>query len=316
LLRMPSDAKTQPAAPTAIERERDRYLRYVTLERGRSPHTVAAYRGDLARYLEFLGSRGLITPDQVTPDDLRMFVDSLEGAASTVARKLSSIKNFHRFLLAEGVVVIDPSSQLPSPSKATRLPKALTVDQVGRLLDSVIGDDPHALRDRALLEFLYATGARISEALALSVDDVLGDDGRVSEVIRVTGKGQKQRILPVGSFARAAMDSYLTRSRPALVRGQKKATPAVFLGLRGGQLSRQNAWLVVQSAANRAGLEGLVSPHTLRHSFATHVLSGGADIRVVQELLGHASVATTQIYTKVTIDTLREVYQGAHPRAR
>jgi len=313
---MPSDAEAPLSAPTAIERERDRYLRYVTLERGRSPHTVAAYRGDLARYLEFLGSRGLITPDQVTPDDLRVFVDSLEGAASTVARKLSSIKNFHRFLLAEGVVVIDPSSQLPSPSKATRLPKALTVDQVGRLLDSVIGDDPHALRDRALLEFLYATGARISEALALSVDDVLGDDGRVSEVIRVTGKGQKQRILPVGSFARAAMDSYLTRSRPALVRGQKKATPAVFLGLRGGQLSRQNAWLVVQSAAKRAGLEGLVSPHTLRHSFATHVLSGGADIRVVQELLGHASVATTQIYTKVTIDTLREVYQGAHPRAR
>jgi len=313
---MPSDAEAPLSAPTAIERERDRYLRYVTLERGRSPHTVAAYRGDLARYLEFLGSRGLITPDQVTPDDLRVFVDSLEGAASTVARKLSSIKNFHRFLLAEGVVVIDPSSQLPSPSKATRLPKALTVDQVGRLLDSVIGDDPHALRDRALLEFLYATGARISEALALSVDDVLGDDGRVSEVIRVTGKGQKQRILPVGSFARAAMDSYLTRSRPALVRGQKKATPAVFLGLRGGQLSRQNAWLVVQSAAKRAGLDGLVSPHTLRHSFATHVLSGGADIRVVQELLGHASVATTQIYTKVTIDTLREVYQGAHPRAR
>lgn len=313
---MPSDAEAPLSEPTAIERERDRYLRYVTLERGRSPHTVAAYRGDLARYLKFLGSRGLITPDQVTPDDLRVFVDSLEGAASTVARKLSSIKNFHRFLLAEGVVVIDPSSQLPSPSKATRLPKALTVDQVGRLLDSVIGDDPHALRDRALLEFLYATGARISEALALSVDDVLGDDGRVSEVIRVTGKGQKQRILPVGSFARAAMDSYLTRSRPALVRGQKKATPAVFLGLRGGQLSRQNAWLVVQSAAKRAGLDGLVSPHTLRHSFATHVLSGGADIRVVQELLGHASVATTQIYTKVTIDTLREVYQGAHPRAR
>jgi len=313
---MPSDAKTQPAAPTAIERERDRYLRYVTLERGRSPHTVAAYRGDLARYLEFLGSRGLITPDQVTPDDLRSFVDSLEGAASTVARKLSSIKNFHRFLLAEGVVVTDPSSPLPSPARATRLPKALTVDQVGRLLDSVIGDDPHALRDRALLEFLYATGARISEALGLSVDDVLGDDGRVSEVIRVTGKGQKQRIVPVGSYARAAMDSYLTRSRPALVRGQKKATPAVFLGLRGAELSRQNAWLIVQSAANRAGLEGLVSPHTLRHSFATHVLSGGADIRVVQELLGHASVATTQIYTKVTIDTLREVYQGAHPRAR
>ena len=313
---MPSDAKTQPAAPTAIERERDRYLRYVTLERGRSPHTVAAYRGDLARYLEFLGSRGLITPDQVTPDDLRSFVDSLEGAASTVARKLSSIKNFHRFLLAEGVVVTDPSSPLPSPARATRLPKALTVDQVGRLLDSVIGDDSHALRDRALLEFLYATGARISEALGLSVDDVLGDDGRVSEVIRVTGKGQKQRIVPVGSYARAAMDSYLTRSRPALVRGQKKATPAVFLGLRGAELSRQNAWLIVQSAANRAGLEGLVSPHTLRHSFATHVLSGGADIRVVQELLGHASVATTQIYTKVTIDTLREVYQGAHPRAR
>jgi integrase/recombinase XerD len=173
-----------------------------------------------------------------------------------------------------------------------------------------------ALRDRALLEFLYATGTRISEALALSVDDVVDENNHVGEAIRVTGKGNKQRIVPIGSFARAAVDAYLTRSRPALVTRSTKSSAVVFVGARGGPLSRQNAWLILQNAAKRADLEGLVSPHTLRHSFATHILNGGADIRVVQELLGHASVSTTQIYTKVTIDSLRDVYISAHPRAR
>jgi integrase/recombinase XerD len=205
---------------------------------------------------------------------------------------------------------------VPAPKLPKRLPKALRIDQVQALLESVLGDEPIALRDRALLEFLYATGARISEALALSIDDVLGDNSELRDTIRVTGKGQKQRLVPVGSFARAALEAYLVRARPALVRQAKKSTPVVFLGARGGALSRQNAWLILQSAAERAGLSGLVSPHTLRHSFATHVLAGGADIRVVQELLGHSSVQTTQIYTKVTIDTLKDVYLSAHPRAR
>jgi integrase/recombinase XerD len=192
----------------------------------------------------------------------------------------------------------------------------LSVAQVQDLLDAIVGDDPIALRDRALLELLYATGARVSEVTQMSLDDLVDDQGRTAEMVRVTGKGRKQRIVPVGSYARAALDSYVTRARPALIKNAKKSTPVLFLGARGGPLSRQNAWLIIQDAAKRAHLEGLVSPHTLRHSFATHVLSGGADIRVVQELLGHASVSTTQIYTKVTIDTLRDVYLGAHPRAR
>ena len=202
------------------------------------------------------------------------------------------------------------------PALPARLPQALTISEVQALLDSVVGDEPPALRDRALLEFLYATGARISEALALSVDDVLDDSLRAAPSIRVTGKGNKQRIVPVGSFALEALDAYLTRARPALLSSRGRATAMVFLGNRGGALSRQNAWLILHSAAERAGLTRSLSPHTLRHSFATHILAGGADIRVVQELLGHSSVSTTQIYTKVTIDTFREVYQSAHPRAR
>jgi len=311
---MPPDAKA-PTPLTGLEREANRYVRYVTLELGRSPHTVSAYLSDLARYLEHLETQGITTAEAVTPEVVSSYVYSLEGAATTVARKLSSIKNFHRFLLEESVVSSDPSTRIPAPAMPVRLPQALSIEQVQVLLESVVGDDAHALRDRALLEFLYATGARISEALSLSVDDVLGDSGHVVDAIRVTGKGQKQRIVPVGSYARRALESYLTRARPSLVKKQKRASPALFLGLRGGALSRQNAWLILRDRADRADLGGLISPHTLRHSFATHVLAGGGDIRVVQELLGHASVSTTQIYTKVTIDSLREVYRGAHPRA-
>lgn len=302
--------------PTDLERELDRYLRYVSLERGRSKNTLSAYRSDLTKYLAWLEHQGAQNPAQVSKRHVRDYVASLAGSATTVSRKLSSIRNFHRFLVDESVVAVDPSADIPAPSLPKRLPKALSVSQVQDLIDSVVGGDPVALRDRALLEFLYATGARISEALSLSVDDVVGDDNRTREAIRVTGKGSKQRIVPVGSYARDALDSYLTRARPALVALAKKSTPLVFLGARGGSLSRQNAWLILQSAAKRAHLDGLVSPHTLRHSFATHVLAGGADIRVVQELLGHSSVQTTQIYTKITIDTLRDVYQSAHPRAR
>ena len=216
--------------------------------------------------------------------------------------------------MEEKVVSEDVSSTLVPPALPQRLPKALSIDEVRALLEAVPGDEPSALRDRALLEFLYASGARISEALALTVDDVLDENGRASSAVRVTGKGRKQRIVPIGSYAREALDAYLARARPAFAM-KSISTPSVFLGSRGTPLSRQHAWLILRRAAERAGVSTRISPHTLRHSFATHVLSGGADIRVVQELLGHASVSTTQIYTKVTIDTLREVYQSSHPRA-
>jgi integrase/recombinase XerD len=299
-----------------LERYLEHYVRYLTLERGRSQNTIAAYTRDLRAYLEYIHSRGVNTPDGITASQVKSYVESLEGAATTLARKVSSIKNFHRYLLEEKVLRDDMTASISPPALPARLPKALSVSEVQTLLDATVGDDPPALRDRALLEFLYATGARISEALSLTIDDIVDDELRCAPAVRVTGKGNKQRIVPVGSFAREAMDAYLTRSRPALVSARGTAAAMVFVGNRGGALSRQNAWLILRSAAERAHLTQALSPHTLRHSFATHVLAGGADIRVVQELLGHSSVSTTQIYTKVTIDTLREVYQSAHPRAR
>jgi integrase/recombinase XerD len=227
---------------------------------------------------------------------------------------VSSIRNFCRFLVDEGVLVEDPSTDLVTPKMPARLPKALTIEQVQQLLAATDGDEPAALRDKALIELLYATGARISEAVALNVDDLLGEDG-TAEVVRLFGKGGKQRIVPVGSYARAAMDAYLVRARP-LFSAKGRSTPALFLGVRGARLSRQNAWLILRAAAERAQLGVELSPHSMRHSFATHLLQGGADVRVVQELLGHASVATTQIYTRVTADALRDVYVTSHPRAR
>lgn len=299
-----------------LERYLEHYVRYLTLERGRSQNTIAAYSRDLQAYVQYLHSLGVDTPRAIMASQARSYVESLEGAATTLARKVSSIKNFHRYLLEEKVLVDDVTVGISPPALPARLPKALSVSEVQALLDSTVGDDPSALRDRALLEFLYATGARISEALSLTIDDIVDDNLRCAPAVRVTGKGNKQRIVPVGSFARDAMDAYLTRSRPALVSARGTAAAMVFVGNRGGALSRQNAWLILRGAAERAQLTQALSPHTLRHSFATHVLAGGADIRVVQELLGHSSVSTTQIYTKVTIDTLREVYQSAHPRAR
>jgi integrase/recombinase XerD len=227
---------------------------------------------------------------------------------------LSSVRGFTRFLVDEQRIPLDPAADLVAPKLPDRLPKALTIAQVESLLAATDGDEPATLRDRALLELLYATGARVSEAVSLNVDDLVGEQG-TTDLVRLFGKGSKQRIVPVGSYARAALDAYLVRSRPLLsVRG--RATPALFLGMRGARLSRQNAWLVIRAAAQRAQLDVEVSPHSLRHSFATHQLQGGADVRVVQELLGHASVAATQIYTRVTADALRDMYVTAHPRAR
>lgn len=309
--------------PSATEQQLraqlERYLRHVGIERGRSANTVAAYRRDLEGFLAFLEEHGAASADGLTTAAVTGFARGLRErphplAASSVARALSSVRGFTRFLVDEGLLEADPAVEVSPPKLPMRLPKALTVEQVERLLAATDGEELDRVRDKALLELLYATGARVSEAVNLNVDDLIGDEG-TAEVVRLFGKGNKQRIVPVGSYARAALDAYLVRARPVLsARG--RSTPALFLGMRGARLSRQSAWLVIRAAGERAGLQLELSPHSMRHSFATHLLQGGADVRVVQELLGHASVATTQIYTRVTADALRDVYITAHPRAR
>lgn len=289
----------------------ERLLRQLAIERGLSKHTVAAYRRDLTGYLEVLEARGVTDASAISGDDVAAFRSSLADrglAASSVARHLSAVKALHRWLVDERVAADDVAKDQRPPKLPSRLPKGISVSQMQRLLDTVVGDDPASLRDRALLELLYATGARISELISLDVDDI-GES-----LVKVTGKGGKQRLVPVGSFARAATDAWLVRGRAALA-ANGRGTPALLLGARGGRLSRQAAWEVIQRVAEEAEVPH-VSPHTFRHSFATHLLEGGADVRVVQELLGHASVATTQIYTHVTADTLRDMYTTAHPRAR
>ena len=304
------------AVSGGIETSVDTYLRHVAIERGLSANTIAAYRRDLVVYSEWLAAAGItdvnVITQKVVSDYARHLGTRAEKplTASSIARMLSTVRGLHRFLLEEGVVEIDVANEIAPPKLATRLPKAISVEQVGALLATTDGDDVVSLRNKALLELLYATGARVSEAVGLNVDDVID-----AEIVRLTGKGSKQRIVPLGGYARRAIDAYLVRARPEFsARG--RATPALFLGVRGQRVSRQNAWLIIRQAAERAEISAEVSPHTLRHSFATHLLEGGADVRVVQELLGHSSVATTQIYTLVTADTLRDMYTSAHPRAR
>ena len=304
-----------------FERAVDRYLRHVSIERGLSATTVSAYRRDLAAYGRHLAASNVTTPEGIALADVSAFAQHLRTrtekplTASSMARMLSSVRSLHRFLLDEGMVAVDVAADVTPPKLASRLPKAITIEQMTAVLDAAAGDDVQSLRDRALLELLYATGARISEAVDLNVDDVIGTEGQSVDVVRLFGKGGKQRIVPLGSYAQAAIDAYLVRARPVLsTRG--KATPALFLGIRGQRVSRQNAWLIIRARAEQARLGFEISPHTFRHSFATHLLAGGADVRVVQELLGHSSVATTQIYTLVTADTLRDMYTTAHPRAR
>ena len=229
-------------------------------------------------------------------------------AVSSANRALIVARGLHKFAVSEGVVDVDVAVEVTPPSTGQHLPETLSVDEVTALIEATPTETPVNVRDRALLEMLYGTGARISEIISLNVDDV----SSAQEVIRLRGKGDKERIVPVGSHARQALDAYLVRARPALSKGK---TPALFLNTRGGALSRQSAWTVLKTAAQRAQLGKSISPHTLRHSFATHLLEGGADVRTVQELLGHSSVTTTQIYTHVTADSLREVWRTAHPRA-
>ena len=286
------------------------------MERGLAANTLVSYRRDLLRYADWLDTSGVTSLAEVGEQHVSGFLAALRaGSAERVAlsatsagRAVVAVRGLHRFALREGLVSVDVAAAVRPPAPAKRLPKAISVSEVERLLAAASTDTPLGLRDRALLELLYGTGARISEVCGLAVDDL----DRAEGLVKLDGKGGKQRIVPVGSYAGRAVEDYLVRGRPALSVGR---TPSLFLNARGGPLSRQSAWAVLRAAAERAGIAVEVSPHTLRHSFATHLLDGGADVRVVQELLGHASVTTTQVYTLVTVDRLREVYAGAHPRA-
>ncbi|WP_239141771.1 site-specific tyrosine recombinase XerD [Actinoplanes campanulatus] len=295
------------------------YLDHLSVERGLSRNTVASYRRDLDRYAEGLTAAGITDLAGVRASDVAGHLARLreEGLASaSAARAVSAVRGLHRFAVRERLVPHDVAAGVRPPAPPRRLPKALDVDQVERLLAAPDGDSPLGLRDRALLEFLYGTGARISEAVGADIDDLALD---IDPAVVLRGKGGRTRLVPVGGYARAALQAYLVRARPTLIIGGR-GTPAVFLNSRGGRLSRQSAWAVLHRWASAVGLpvDGpyAVSPHTLRHSYATHLLDGGADVRVVQELLGHASVTTTQVYTLVTVERLREVYATTHPRAR
>ncbi len=307
----------------SLERLADQYFRHLSVERGVAKNTLLAYRRDIARYLDYLKRQGVTDATEITELTVSGFAQLLGQVngmvESSVARILSSVRGLHRFLLIEGILEQDPAASVKPPKQRRRLPKALTVEQVEWLLDASgpapedeegIQVDPIRLRDRALLELLYATGARVSELLALDLDDLTD-----LTMVKLFGKGSKERVVLIGSYSQRALNAYLTRVRPGLAQ-LGKGTPAVFLNQRGSRLSRQSAWQIISAAgeASKIGVE--VSPHSLRHSFATHLLEGGADVRVVQELLGHSSVATTQIYTLVTVDKLREVYTNSHPRAR
>lgn len=329
--RAPVGAGSVTSAP--LTRAVRTYLDHLAVEKGLAANTLLSYRRDLRRYAGFLAVRGVSDLGEVGESTVTDFLVHLrEGDAdhpplgsSSAARTLVAVRGFHRFALADGLAQADPAAAVKPPAAAKRLPKALPLSDVEAILEAASAPGtPLALRDRALLEVLYGTGARISEAVGLDVDDLErggsggGSGDGLGDTVLLRGKGGKERIVPLGSYARAATAAYLVRGRPALVVGAGGAGNggALFVNSRGGRLSRQSAWAVLAKAADRAGVTREVSPHTLRHSFATHLLDGGADVRVVQELLGHASVTTTQVYTLVTVDSLREVFAAAHPRAR
>ena len=305
----------------------EQFLTHIGVERGLAQSTVDAYASDLRRYLDWLEARGIHGPSAVTRQDVEDYVADLDAAGESgrsKARRLASIHAFHRFALAQQAVASDVAATVKAPKGAGTLPDVLTVDEVARLLEAVPQpggagvtgvEDAVLVRDRALLELMYATGARVSEIVGADIDDMDFDE----HVIRVTGKGSKQRLVPVGGYACQALRRYLDEARPVLERRKRSGSAerrALFLNKRGCRLSRQSVWEVVKAAGERAHIAKPLHPHTLRHSFATHLIQGGADVRTVQELLGHASVTTTQLYTQVTVDSLRETHAGAHPRAR
>ena len=309
---------------TELERLVRGYLDHLTVERGASAHTVAAYRRDLARYTDFLAARGISDTAAIAEADVSAFLSALQQPAegrrplsvASATRALVAVRSLHSFAASEGRGADNPAAEVRPPKAGRRLPKALDIGQVEALLGTPDPGTAMGLRDAALLELLYGTGGRISEILDLDVDDVAGLLADPDAGLRLFGKGRKERLVPVGSFARKAVEAWLVRGRPAFAQASVRPSPALLLNSRGQRLSRQSGYGVLQKAAAAAHLSVEVSPHTLRHSFATHLLDGGADVRVVQELLGHASVTTTQIYTLVTVDHLREVFLSAHPRAR
>lgn len=294
------------------------YLRHLVVERGLSDNTVQAYRRDLLRYQEYLGSRGIGSLAEVTRVDVEEFrrhLDHIGLAPASVTRCVVAVRNLHRFAVGSGQLQADDTAGMSPGTRSRRLPKALSMDQVESLLAAPDTSTVEGLRDAALLELLYGTGARVSEVCALDVDDIrpVLDDPDLG--LRLIGKGDKERIVPLGSYAAKAVDAWLIRGRPAWAE-IGNGEHALLLNTRGRRLSRQSAWAVIRRAGEAAGLDvEHLSPHSLRHSYATHLLDGGADVRVVQELLGHSSVTTTQIYTLVTADHLREVYRSSHPRA-
>jgi len=306
----------------SLQRSVDGYLRHLTIERGMAKNTLLAYRRDLGKYLEALEKIGITDSAQITEIVVRNFAQALVSekglVATSVARILAAVRGFHKFMLFEGISDNDVSAAVKPPKAPKRLPKAISIQEIEALLkaagpepDDVAGAaDIIRVRDRAILELLYATGARVSEIVNMDLDDLIDP-----EIVRLFGKGSKERIVPVGKYAQAAVAAYLVRVRPTLAT-LSLGTPALFLNQRGSRLSRQSIWQIISTSAQAAKLGVEVSPHTFRHSFATHLLEGGADVRVVQELLGHASVTTTQIYTLVTVDALREIYASSHPRAQ
>lgn len=306
----------------SLERNVDSYLRHLTIERGMAKNTLLAYKRDLAKYLEALEKMGIKDSTEITELVVRNFAQGLVSekglVATSVARILAAVRGFHKFMLFEGISDNDVSAAVKPPKAPKRLPKAISIQEIEILLkasgpepDDIAGAvDIIRVRDRAILELLYATGARVSEIVNMDLDDLIDP-----EIVRLFGKGSKERIVPVGRYAQAAVAAYLVRVRPTLAT-LSHGTPALFLNQRGSRLSRQSIWQIICDSAQAAKLQVEVSPHTFRHSFATHLLEGGADVRVVQELLGHASVTTTQIYTLVTVDALREIYASSHPRAQ
>lgn len=308
--------------PAAMQNHVTAYLNHLMIERGLAENTLAAYRRDLRRYVNYLVYEHVDDVTGISSHHVTGFLQALSSgshymgqlAKSSINRIFIAARGWHRFLFLENVTETDPAADIKPPKTGLHLPEGLSIQQVTRLLDTPPTDTAQGLRDRALMELLYATGARITEAIELDVDDLISLEHEEATVVRLFGKGSKERIVPLGSYAVEAVYAYLTRARPHLASGGR-GSAGLFLNRFGGRISRQTGWNAIKHAAEAAEITTEISPHTLRHSFATHLLQGGADVRVVQELLGHASVTTTQIYTHVTADTLREVFAFAHPRA-
>ena len=284
---------------------------FLTLEQGTSPRTLEAYRRDVERLVDFATAKSALTPADITSRMLREFVYHLKDmglAPSSIRRNISAVRTYFKFLLTEGVVARDPSERLETPKRWRTLPEVLTVEEVSKLLAAPTLDDPMAFRDRAMLELAYGAGLRVSEWISIGVRDVLFED----KLVRVFGKGSKERLVPIGRSAIGAVATYVRELRPTLEKGGGKGV--LFLNARGEPLTRMGAWKILRRYVERAGIQKQVSPHTLRHSFATHLLEGGADLRAVQEMLGHADISTTQIYTHVDRDYLRQVHRQFHPR--